>query len=72
MRRRCCSRQGYTDRMPDGYCAPSLRAAGGLLSTRHAVSEVQQRAYASALVLTIMVLIISLGSRLLARRLSGM
>jgi len=62
---------GYTDRMPEGLLRPvaSLPLAVFLqLGTPY--PEVQQRAYASALVLTIMVLIISLGSRLLARRLS--
>ena len=62
---------GYTDRMPDGLLRPvaSLPLAVFFqLGTPY--PEVQQRAYASALVLTIMVLLISLGSRLLARRLS--
>jgi len=62
---------GYTDRMPEGLLRPvaSLPLAVFLqLGTPY--PEVQQRAYASALVLTIMVLLISLGSRLLARRLS--
>jgi phosphate transport system permease protein len=62
---------GYTDRMPDGLLRPvaSLPLAVFFqLGTPY--PEVQQRAYASALVLTIIVLIISLGSRLLARRLA--
>ncbi len=62
---------GYTDRMPDGLLRPvaSLPLAVFFqLGTPY--PEVQQRAYASALILTIMVLLISLGSRLLARRLS--
>ena len=62
---------GYTDRMPAGLLRPvaSLPLAVFFqLGTPY--PEVQQRAYASALVLTIMVLLISLGSRLLARRLS--
>ncbi len=62
---------GYTDRMPEGLLRPvaSLPLAVFLqLSTPF--PETQQRAYASALVLTIMVLLISLGSRLVARRLS--
>jgi phosphate transport system permease protein len=62
---------GYTDRMPDGLLRPvaSLPLAVFFqLGTPY--PEVQQRAYASALVLTIIVLLISLGSRLLARRLS--
>ena len=62
---------GYTDRMPEGLLRPvaSLPLAV-FLQLGTPFPEVQQRAYASALVLTIMVLIISLGSRLLARRLS--
>jgi phosphate transport system permease protein len=62
---------GYTDRMPNGLLQPvaSLPLAVFFqLGTPY--PEVQQRAYASALVLTIIVLIISFGSRLLARRLS--
>jgi phosphate transport system permease protein len=62
---------GYTDRLPDGLLRPvaSLPLAV-FFQLGTPFPEVQQRAYASALVLTIMVLIISLGSRLLARRLS--
>ena len=62
---------GYTDRMPDGLLRPvaSLPLAV-FFQLGTPFPEVQQRAYASALVLTIMVLAISLGSRLLARRLS--
>jgi phosphate transport system permease protein len=62
---------GYTDRMPDGLLRPvaSLPLAV-FFQLGTPFPEVQQRAYASALVLTIIVLLISLGSRLLARRLS--
>ena len=62
---------GYTDRLPDGLLRPvaSLPLAV-FFQLGTPFPEVQQRAYASALVLTIMVLLISLGSRLLARRLS--
>ena len=62
---------GYTDRLPDGLLHPvaSLPLAV-FFQLGTPFPEVQQRAYASALVLTIMVLLISLGSRLLARRLS--
>ena len=62
---------GYTDRMPEGLLRPvaSLPLAV-FLQLGTPFPEVQQRAYASALVLMIMVLLISLGSRLLARRLS--
>jgi phosphate transport system permease protein len=57
--------------MPDGLLRPvaSLPLAV-FFQLGTPFPEVQQRAYASALVLTIMVLLISLGSRLLARRLS--
>lgn len=62
---------GYTDRLPDGLLRPvaSLPLAV-FFQLGTPFPEVQQRAYASALVLTIMVLLISLGSRLLARRLA--
>ncbi|CAG0937772.1 Phosphate transport system permease protein PstA [Thermoflexales bacterium] len=62
---------GYTDRLPDGMLRPvaSLPLAV-FFQLGTPFPEVQQRAYASALVLTIMVLIISLGSRLLAQRLA--
>jgi phosphate transport system permease protein len=62
---------GYTDRLPDGLLRPvaSLPLAV-FFQLGTPFPEVQQRAYASALVLTIMVLLISLGSRLVARRLS--
>ena len=62
---------GYTDRMPDGLLRPvaSLPLAV-FFQLGTPFPEVQQRAYASALVLTILVLIISLGSRVIARRLS--
>jgi phosphate transport system permease protein len=62
---------GYTDRLPDGLLRPvaSLPLAV-FFQLGTPFPEVQQRAYASALVLTIIVLLISLGSRLLARRLS--
>lgn len=61
---------GYTDNMPSTLLRPvaSLPLAVFFqLSTPF--PEVQQRAYASALILTILVLIISLGSRFLAARL---
>lgn len=60
---------GYTDNMPSTLLRPvaSLPLAVFFqLSTPF--PEVQQRAYASALILTILVLVISLGSRLLAAR----
>ncbi len=62
---------GYTDRLPDGLLRPvaSLPLAV-FFQLGTPFPEVQQRAYASALVLTIIVLLISLGSRLLARRLA--
>ena len=62
---------GYTDRMPDGLLRPvaSLPLAV-FFQLGTPFPEVQQRAYASALVLTIIVLWISLGSRWLSHRLS--
>jgi len=62
---------GYTDRMPTSLLRPvaSLPLAVFFqLGTPY--PEVQQRAYASALVLTVIVLIISLGSRWISNRLS--
>ena len=62
---------GYTDRLPDSLLRPAASlplAVFFQLGT--AIPEVQQRAYASALILTAIVLIVSLGSRWLARRLS--
>ncbi len=62
---------GYTDRMPGSLLRPvaSLPLAV-FFQLGTPFPEVQQRAYAAALVLTIIVLIVSLGSRLLARRLA--
>jgi len=62
---------GYTDRMPESLLRPvaSLPLAVFFqLGTPY--PEVQQRAYTAALILTIMILILSLGSRWLSRRLS--
>lgn len=62
---------GYTDRMPESLFRPvaSLPLAVFFqLGTPY--PEVQQRAYTAALILTIMILILSLGSRWLSRRLS--
>jgi phosphate transport system permease protein len=62
---------GYTDRMPTSLLRPvaSLPLAVFFqLGTPY--PEVQQRAYASALVLTVIVLVISLGSRWISHRLS--
>ena len=59
---------GYTDRLPGGLLSPvaSLPLAVFFqLSTPY--PEVQQRGYAAALILTVIVLVISLGSRWLAR-----
>jgi phosphate transport system permease protein len=62
---------GYTDRMPTSLFRPvaSLPLAV-FFQLGTPFPEVQQRAYASALVLTVLVLAISLGSRWLADRLS--
>jgi len=60
---------GYTDRIPTSLFRPvaSLPLAV-FFQLGTPFPEVQQRAYASALVLTIIVLGVSLGSRWLARR----
>jgi phosphate transport system permease protein len=62
---------GYTDRMPSSLLRPvaSLPLAV-FFQLGMPYPEVQNRAYASALILTVIVLAISLGSRLLAGRLS--
>jgi len=60
---------GYTDRIPTSLMSPAASlplAVFFQLGTPF--PEVQQRAYASALILTILVLVISLGSRFLAAR----
>jgi phosphate transport system permease protein len=62
---------GYTDRLPDSLLAPAASlplAVFFQLGTPF--PAVQQRAYASALVLTIIVLILCLVSRCLSRRLA--
>lgn len=62
---------GYTDRIPTSLLRPAASlplAVFFQLGTPF--PEVQQRAYASALILTVIVLIISLGSRWLSRYLS--
>ena len=62
---------GYTDQMPTSLLRPVASLPLAIFfQLGTAFPEVQQRAYASALILTIIVLIISLGSRWLARRLS--
>jgi phosphate transport system permease protein len=61
---------GYTDRIPHSLLSPAASlplAVFFQLGTPY--PEVQQRAYAAALVLTFIILVISLGSRLLSRRL---
>lgn len=60
---------GYTDNLPTSLFRPvaSLPLAV-FFQLNTPFPEVQQRAYASALILTILVLIISLGSRLLAAK----
>ena len=62
---------GYTDRLPTSLLRPvaSLPLAV-FFQLGTPVPEVQERAYASALVLTIIILTISLLARLLARRLT--
>lgn len=63
---------GYTDRLPSGLLRPAASlplAVFFQLGTP--VPEVRERAYAAALVLMIIVLLISLGARLLTRRLDS-
>lgn len=62
---------GYTDRIPTSLLRPvaSLPLAV-FFQLGTPFPEVQQRAYAAALVLTFIIMIVSLGSRWLARRLS--
>ncbi len=62
---------GYTDRLPTSLLRPvaSLPLAV-FFQLGTPVPEVRERAYASALVLTVIILIISLGARLLSRRLT--
>ena len=60
---------GYTDRIPSSLSNPTASLPLAIyfqLGTPY--PEVQERAYASALILTAIVLIVSLGSRLLAAR----
>jgi phosphate transport system permease protein len=62
---------GYTDRIPTSLLRPTASlplAVFFQLGTPY--PEVQKRGYASALILTIIILIISLGSRLISARLS--
>ncbi len=62
---------GYTDRIPDSLMRPAASlplAVFFQLGTPF--PEVQQRAYAAALVLTLIILTVSLGSRWLASRLN--
>lgn len=60
---------GYTDRIPTSLSNPTASLPLAIyfqLGTPY--PEVQQRAYASALILTLIVLVVSMGSRLLAAR----
>jgi phosphate transport system permease protein len=62
---------GYTDRLPTSLLRPAASlplAVFFQLATPY--PEVQERGYASALILTIIVLIISLGSRWISGRLN--
>jgi phosphate transport system permease protein len=61
---------GFTDRIPTSFLSPAASLPLAIffqMSTPF--PEIQQRAYASALVLTVIVLIISISSRLLASKL---
>ena len=62
---------GYTDRLPTSLMRPTATlplAVFFQLGSPYA--EVQQRGYAAALILTIIVLLVSFGSRLASSRLS--
>jgi len=62
---------GYTDRLPTSFLRPAASLPLAIFfQLGTPVPEVQQRAYASALVLTVIILLISLGARLLTRRLT--
>ena len=62
---------GYTDRIPTSLFRPvATLPLAVFFQLGTPFPEVQRRAYASALVLTIIVLLVSLGSRWLASRLS--
>ncbi|MBN1309865.1 MAG: phosphate ABC transporter permease PstA [Anaerolineae bacterium] len=61
---------GYTDRIPDSLMAPAASLPLAVFFQLNTpFPEVQQRAYAAALILTVIVLLTSLGSRWLAGRL---
>jgi phosphate transport system permease protein len=62
---------GYTDRIPTSLLSPAASLPLAIFfQLGMPYPEVQNRAYASALILTLIVLIISLGSRLISARLS--
>jgi len=62
---------GYTDRIPVSLFQPVASLPLAVFYQMNTpFPEVQQRAYASALLLTIIVFVISLGSRVLSARLS--
>jgi len=71
MRRSVLYTAGYTDRTSHlTFNVPPLHSRWqSIFSSAPPYPEVQQRAYASALVLTLIVLIVSLGSRLVSARL---
>ena len=62
---------GYTDRIPTSLMRPAASLPLAVFFQLNTpFPEVQQRAYAAALILTLIVLVISLGSRWLSSRLS--
>jgi phosphate transport system permease protein len=62
---------GYSDRLPDSLLRPAASLPLAIFfQLGTPFPEVQQRAYAAALVLTALVLLVSLGARWLAARLS--
>jgi phosphate transport system permease protein len=62
---------GYTDNLPTSFARPVASLPLAVFFQLGApFPEVQQRAYASALVLTVLILIVSLGARWIAARLN--
>jgi len=62
---------GFTDAIPDSLLRPVATLPLAIFFQLGVpIPEVQGRAYASALILTILILVISLASRLLSRRLT--
>jgi phosphate transport system permease protein len=61
---------GFTDRIPTSLLQPAATLPLAIFQLGTPFPEVQQRAYASAAVLTLLILLISVASRILIRRLT--